>query len=189
MKKFVLTILALTFAASPAFAQWGDVSGYNDQGGASCNISDVGFVVHDVFILLKHNSGGARVAKFRVQTTGTTMGYVGESVVPGFVSIGTAQAGIEVAFPTCQSSDLYFMKVSDFGQGTSPQCSYFSIVPHPGSEIGGQVITVDCNNPFGNIHAIPGGQAIINPGPPPVQCDCNVAVSETTWGSIKALYR
>jgi hypothetical protein len=189
MKKFVLTILALTFAASPAFAQWGDIGAYNDQPGTSCNVADVGAGIHDIFILLKHNTGGAVVAKFRVELTGSTMSYVGETVPAPFVSIGSSQAGIEVGFTSCRTTDVYVMKVTYFGLGSSPPCGYFSVIAHPGSEVPGQAITVDCNTPFGNIRAVPGGQAIINPGPPPVQCDCSVATAETTWGSIKALYR
>lgn len=186
MKKFVLTIIALTFAASPAFAQWGDVSGYADQAGTSCSIPDVGAGIHDIFLIIKHNTGGVRVVKFKVTWT-HTMTPVGETVVPGFVSIGTAANGIEVGFPDCHPEDLYFMKVTFFGSGSSPACSYFSVVAHPLSEVPGEVIQVDCNLPFGNIHAIPGGQAIINTVP--VTCDCNVAVNETTWGAVKALYR
>jgi hypothetical protein len=187
MKKFVLTVFALTFVASPALAQWGDVSAYVDQAGTSCNVPDVAGP-HDIFLIMKHNTGGARVVKFKATTT-TTMFYGGESVQAPFVSIGSALNGIEVGFPTCRTTDTYFMKLTYFGQGTSPQCTYFSIIAHPGSEISGQVIMVDCTQPFGTIRASPGGQAIINPGAPPVQCDCNVPAGETTWGSIKALYR
>lgn len=188
MKKFVLTIIALTFAASPASAQWGDLGAYNDQAGLSCNIADVGAAIHDVFIVLKHNSSGAVVVKFKAQST-ATMSYVGETVPPPYVAIGSSLAGIEIGFTSCKTLDTYVMKVTYFGTGSSPQCSYFSVIPHQGSEIPGQVITVDCNTPFGNLHAIPGGQAIINPGAPPAQCDCNVPVGESTWGAIKALYR
>lgn len=188
MKKFVLTIIALTFAASPALAQYGDISGYNDQAGTSCNISDVGAAVHDIFVVIKHNSSGVKVAKFRISNT-STMAYIGEASAPGTLSIGSAQAGIEVAFTTCQTLDAYVMKVTYFGSGSSAPCSYFNIIAHPGSQVPGQTMIVDCALPFGAVHAIPAGQAIINPGPPPVQCDCNVAAGETTWGSIKALYR
>jgi hypothetical protein len=188
MKKFVLTIIALTFAASPALAQFGDISGYFDQAGTNCNISDVGFAPHDIFIVLKHNTGGVKVAKFRVENT-SAMTYIGETAAPGTLTIGSAQAGIEVAFTACQAFDAYVMKVTYFGSGTSTPCSYFNVIPHPGSQVPGQTMIVDCALPFGSVHAIPSGQAIINPGPPPVQCDCNVAAGETTWGSIKALYR
>lgn len=187
MKKFVLTILALTIAVGPAFAQGGDISAYNDQTGTSCNILDQGAALHDVFILLKHTLG-ANALKFKVATTGVAMSYVSETVVLG-LSIGNTTAGIEVAFPQCQVGDVYFMKITYFGTGTSPQCSYISVVPHPTSEIPGEVIMVDCAQPFGTIWPIAGGQAIVNPGPPPVNCDCNVAAGETTWGGIKALYR
>jgi hypothetical protein len=188
MKKFVLTIIALTFAASPALAQFGDISAYSDQAGTSCNISDVGSAVHDAFIVLKHNTGGVKVAKFKV-TNGTTMVQIGETAGPGTLTIGTAAAGIEVAFTSCQAFDAYIMKVTYFGSGSGAPCEYISVDPHPGSQVPGETMIVDCGEPFGEVHAVPSGQAIVNPGPPPAQCDCNVAAGETTWGSIKALYR
>jgi hypothetical protein len=64
------------------------------------------------------------------------------------------------------------------------------VVPHPGSEIPGSVITVDCATPCGNIEPATGGRAF--GGPDSAACGgCQVplATSEKTWGSIKALYR
>ena len=188
MKKFVLTVIALTFAASPALAQYGDISGYADQAGTSCNIADVGAGIRDIFVVIKHNTGGVKVAKFAVTQT-STMAYISETAAPGTLVIGTSAAGVEVAFIECQPFDAFVMKLTYFGSGSSAPCSYFNVVPHAGSQVPGETIIVDCALPFGEIHAIPRGQAIINPGPPPAQCDCNVAAPETTWGSIKALYR
>jgi hypothetical protein len=188
MKKFVLTIIALTLAASPALAQWGDISAYNDQAGTNCNVSDVGAAIHDVFIVLKHNTSGVTAARFKVENL-TTMAQIGEQAAPGTLTIGTAAAGIDVAFTTCQAFDAYLMKVTYFGSGSSAPCSYINVLAHPGSQVPGETVIVDCTLPFGVVRAVPRGQAIVNPGPPPAQCDCNVASSESTWGAIKALYR
>ena len=187
MKKFVLTVIALTFAASPALAQFGDISGYADQAGTSCNILDAAGI-RDVFVVIKHNTGGVTAVRFAISQT-STMTYISESAAPGTLVIGNTAAGVDVAFTACQQFDAYVMKLTYFAAGTSAPCSYFNVLPHPGSEVPGETIIVDCTQPFGEIRAIPRGQAIINPGPPPVQCDCSVPAPETTWGSIKALYR
>jgi len=58
MKKFVLTILAIAVAASPALAQVGDISAYADGAGTSCNIVDTAPGIITVNILHKHTVGG-----------------------------------------------------------------------------------------------------------------------------------
>ncbi len=184
MKKFVLTILAIVFAASPVLAE--DIGVYGDQAGLDCNITDTAGL-KEIFLLLKHNNGATAVKFILNQDPGITFSYLSETVVPGFLAIGNAMTGngIEVAFP-CQVGDVYFMKISFFASGTSTACSYFSILPAANSPLPGEVVIVDCASPFGNILAVPGGQAIVNPNG---TCPCDVAASEATWGAIKALYR
>lgn len=186
MKKFVLTILAIMVAASPAFAQFGDISAYSDEAGTSCSIADAGAGIRDVFLLLKHTSGATALKFVLQQGTGGTLSYVSDAVVAGFLSIGNSQSGIEVAFPTCQVGDVYFMKVTYFGAGTSAPCSYINVLEAADSPNPGEVIIVDCTTPFGNVQNVARGQAIINPDG---TCQCDVPVNERTWGSIKALYR
>lgn len=186
MKKFVLTIVTLVLAASPAFAQFGDISAYTDQAGTDCNISDTASGIKDVFVLLKHTSG-ATAAKLRVeQGSGGTMFYSNDIIPPPFLSIGNSQTDLEVAFTSCLVGDFHFLTVRYFAQGTSAPCSYINVLDAPGSPNPGEVIIVDCTAPFGVVRNVARGQAIINPNG---SCNCNVSVTETTWGAIKALYQ
>ena len=187
MKKFVLTVLVIAVAASSAFAQSGDISGYSDGAGTSCNIVDnQPFAFIDVFFLHKHTSGGT-AAQFTVTLTGgTNFTYINSTEAPGMLRIGEANVDMALAYGACMVGDFLIVTVRYLGNGGSPACSRVTITAAPSSPIPGEVAMVDCTLPNGNLAVTGHGQAIINPD---VTCQCNVAVVEKTCGGIKALYR
>lgn len=187
MKKFVLTVFALMVVAGPAFAQSGDISGYADAAGTNCNIGDtLPFAFIDVFFLHKHTSG-ATAAQFAVTLTGgSTFVYINSTEAPGMLRIGEGNVDMALAYGACLSGDFLIVTVRYLANGQSPACSRVTVTPAPGSPIPGEVAIVDCESPTSNLLVPATGQAIINPDG---TCACNVAVSEKTWGGIKALYR
>jgi hypothetical protein len=186
MKKFVLTVLAVAALAAPAAAQTGDISVYADAAGTSCSVSDntAPFAFIDTYIFHKHLVGGATASQWRVDLTGgTTMTYSGQTEAPGMLLIGQANDDLSVAYGGCLAGDILLVTVRYIGVGTSPPCSGVEVNPAPSSPIPGEVAIADCAFQFAVVGQ---GQAIINED---VSCPCNVAVAQTTWGAIKALYK
>jgi hypothetical protein len=184
MKKFVLTVLAIAVAASPAFAQVGDISAYADGAGTSCNIVDAAPGLITVNVLHKHTVG-ATASQWAINlNAGATLTFTGVQAAPGMLVLGNSAADISVAYGGCVSGDFLIATVSYFGAGTSPACSFINFGPAPTSPIPGQVASVACD--LSTVIVTPTGQANINPNG---TCQCDVAVNETTWGGVKALYR
>jgi hypothetical protein len=188
MKKFVLTVLAIAVAASPAFAQIGDISAYADIAGLSCSIADnQGFAFIDVFVLHKHATSGGTASQWTMTLTGgATLQYVSTTEAPGMLRLGDANVDCSIAYGGCVLGDFLIATVRWIGFGTSPPCSRVTFTPAPTTPIPGQVAAVDCAVPSGNLVVPATGQAIINENG---GCLCNVPVTESTWGGIKALYR
>ena len=184
MKKFVLTILAIAVAASPALAQVGDISAYADGAGTSCNIVDTAPGIITVNILHKHTVGGTASQWAVVLGGGATLTFTGLQAAPGMLMLGAPPTDVSISYGGCVVGDFLIATVGYFGAGTSPACSFISFAAAPTSPIPGEVAMVECD--FETLSVVPTGQANINPN---ASCQCDVAVNETTWGGIKALYR
>lgn len=184
MKKFVLTILAIAVAASPALAQVGDISAYADGAGTSCNIVDTAPGIITVNVIHKHTVGGTASQWAINLGGGATLTFTGLTAAPGMLMLGTPPTDVSIAYGGCVTGDFLIATASYFGAGTSPPCSFINFGASPLSPIPGEVAMVDCD--FTTLNVVPTGQANINPN---VNCQCDVAVNETTWGGIKALYR
>jgi hypothetical protein len=185
MKKFVLTVLAIAVAASPAFAQIGDISAYADGAGTSCNIVDAAPGIVTINVLHKHTVG-ATASQWAINLNGgSTMTFTGVTAAPGMLAIAPSGAtDISIAYGGCVTGDFLIATVTYFGLGTSPPCSYINFSAAPTSPIPGQIASVECD--LTTVTVTPTGQANINPDG---TCQCDVAVNEATWGGIKALYR
>jgi hypothetical protein len=184
MKKFVLTVLAIAVAASPALAQVGDISAYADGAGTSCNIVDAAPGLISVYVLHKHTIGGTASQWAINLNGGATMTFTGLTAAPGMLMLGTPPTDVSIAYGGCVTGDFLIATATYFGTGTSPACSFINFSPAPTSPLPGQVASVACD--LETLNVVPTGQANINPNG---TCQCDVAVSETTWGGIKALYR
>jgi hypothetical protein len=186
MKKFVLTVLAVAALAAPAAGQSGDISVYADAAGLSCSVADntAPFAFIDTYVIHKHLSGGATASQFRVDlTAGATMTYSGQTEGSGMLLIGNANDDLSVAYGGCLSGDVLLVTVRYIGVGTTPPCERIQINPAPTSPIPNEVALADCAFEYA---VVAQGEAIINEDP---SCICNVAVAQTTWGAIKALYK
>jgi len=190
MRKILTIALALTMCAGASMAQLTDTVGlYADAALTNCTLNPTSFGLVTVYVV--HDSDAGRVAKFKVNDNlGLTP--TGTSVTPGFLSIGTYAAGIEIAYPNCMTGKFVIGTMGYFYQLETMTCARNSqVVPHPGSEHPGFVIVVDCGAPFGSIENAIGGR--LWGGSDAELCggcfESAVSTQESTWGGIKALYR
>ena len=187
MRKILTIALALTLCSGVAMAD--QIGAYSDQAGTSCSFNPANFAL--VTLYLVQDSNGATASKFMISDA-SGMSPTGTSVTAGFLSIGSYATGIEIAYPQCQNTKVVIGTLGYFHQMETMNCSRtVQVVAHPGSEVAGEVILVDCNLPFGNIEVAEGGRAW--GGTDSEACggcfEPTVPTSESTWGGIKALYR
>ena len=183
MKKFVLTamLLVLVVAATPALAQEG-LGLYADAAGLSCSVTDlVDGAVKRIYVVHK-NSAGASGSEFLVDASSTTLAQFASTVPAGMLSIGSSDTGISIAYQECKIGSFLVLTISFDAFGTTAPCSYVRMLPDPNA-VPPVRIWADCNS---LTHDFPGGVAIVNED---VTCQCNVAIEQTTWGTIKAMYR
>jgi len=183
MKRVLLTSLAVLMVAAAANAQWGTIDIF-DQTDATCALTDAPAGILTIHLWHTNITSGATGNQFIVDKgPGVTISYFSDAATdPSILKIGTADAGISVAYGSCRSSDFHFLNVIYFTSATSTACSYLSILPSPAS-LTGLVEIIDC---AATKHTYPsGGQAIMNDDG---SCTCNVPVQRTTWGKVKALY-
>jgi hypothetical protein len=168
--------------ASTASAQVGKLGVYSDTAGNSCNITDAAPAIVPVYVVHKFDPGeGATAARFKLQTTNVTMSPVGAS--SPFAVLGTWDTGVSIGYGSCQSAAVVIITINFFGSGTNPACGRFDMVPDPFAPSGTIQIT---NCDFGDVNVANGGSAIVNPNG---TCQCNIAVNQSTWGGVKALYK
>jgi hypothetical protein len=99
-------------------------------------------------------------------------------------TIGDVFEDVSVAYGSCMAGDVLLITVNYFAQGLTPPCCGMRIVP--GADPAApqtDIIVVDCAS---TKWPATGGTAIINSDG---TCDCDVPVSESTWGGIKAMYQ
>jgi hypothetical protein len=183
MKKFVLTVLALALAASPAFAQTGSMGVYADNTGSACNITVPVGVPFSIYIVHK-SPGGATGSQFKfvAASIDPSIANFGGSAAPGLLVIGDPSTGVSIAYGGCLTGDIHLWSFTMFSAAGAPNCIYAEIIPDPAALTPG-VLSVNCV--FAEIPVDP-GEGILNPN---AGCDCNVANQESTWGKVKALYR
>ncbi len=185
MKKFVLTVLAVAVAASPAFAQVGDISIYSDGAGTSCNVTDAAPGVVNLFVIHKHTIGATASQWALLLNGGSTLSHLSTAPAPGMLMLGTPPTDVSIAYGGCVVGDFLIANVTYFGSGTSPACSFISFGPAPTSPVDpDQIVLIECD--FETVSVVPTGRANINPDG---TCQCDVATETRTWGGVKALYR
>ena len=179
MKKLGITALLLAAAAGPALATH-SIGIYEDQAGLDCEIADVGGGNKTFYIVHTTDAQPALGSAWKLEwDPGMTMTWVGDS--SPFFKIGTAQDGAQISYGACGSGLGKFMidAVTMSSSGTSTPCSYFRLGPEPTR---GRIVI------FCNLASVPfaAGEAIVNANG---SCPCSVATRQSTWGSVKALYR
>jgi len=112
--------------------------------------------------------------------------WLTDVVIPPFLSLLSTQNqhGLHVAYAGCQSLPAYIGYVNFWVTDNSVSCCEFLVADPVHPSTGLDAVACDLSTLF---HVEP-GRAIINET---LNCPCQepVAVEETTWGQIKALYR
>lgn len=189
--KFCSMMLALLISVSPAAA--GVINLYSSPG--SCGALEAPgpitvYVEHDPY-------GNATAVRFKLEPgPGMTMTYVSEvHYLPR--TFGDAQTGMTVCYNGCIGAPVVLAAVTYMRYGTSADCSTLRVVPYPGAET---VEGMDCNfQPRAEtirdfLVSTPSAgcgcpSPRLDPGTP-LAFDCTpLAIEQTTWGRIKALYR
>jgi len=178
MKQLLLSAVVLLFGASLAFAQapGGIIGVYSDQGAGSCELEDfAGFGVTDYYVVHTH-----------VRCTGSqfmvTSGHLGTPLPdkPVFpVTVGTSATGVSIGYGACYGVPRHILTISFFCEGLTPYGTTMQVVGHPTATPPGLLAT-DC---AGNLVEATGLTSYINR-----PCNSPVAVEESTWGKVKALF-
>jgi hypothetical protein len=180
MKKVLILALGVVLAASVAFAD--HVGIYSDTGGTSCTTGALAFppTVNNAYVIHKFSTG-TNGSRWKINDTS---GIFHASATTPYGVLGDPYTGASVAYGNCLSGSIlvYTLGFLYFGQPLT--CGMLEMVPDP-LESAGTIVYSDCN--FVKKLATGGKFYLQADG----TCqDCNeVATEETTWGTIKALYR
>lgn len=172
-----------TLTAANAQPDSGYITAYADESGASCILHDDSPGTFNVYVLHEDFIGANSWQFMVVNSNGFTASYIGETVTPPLLSFGNTQTGIAIAYPGCLSQDQLLVTITYQGLGTSGQCSYIEVVAHPGYA---GILTQGCA--FEILPTPTRGPLLVNPD---ASCTpwCIVPTRQTTWGSLKAMYR
>ena len=192
----VVSFLACMGASSVANAQFkSSIAIWGDPNYPWCEIPDTPGE-RTVYVVHTFNTG-TTAARFKIESgPGNTMTYLSETHY--FAStLGNTQDGISVCYGTCTFDNVPIVSITYMAYGTSSSCSRLLVVPHPSAQT---VEAINCGGVASGAYGedltlhFPGGGCGCPvthyfPGTPQVFNCSPVAVQNTTWGAIKALYR
>jgi hypothetical protein len=180
MRLFAAILIVSLAMAAPVFGQAGALILADDTRGEDCDLEDKSAGIRS-FLVVHVSATNVAACMFSAPVpacfTGTWL-----SDTPQYpVTLGDSQNGISVGYGECLSSPIHVMTINFFCQGTSSNCCYYKIFPHPDVE-SGEVEVADC---FGNVIPGIGGRAVVNPT---ASCPCGPPTQDSTWGRVKSLY-
>jgi hypothetical protein len=181
--------MALTLCAGAASADHFGIYATNDGLDCALENAPVGPPGLSVYIIHKFNAG-AGAAQFRVVDTS---GYFAttQSTIAG-LALGSWNTDWSIAYgAACLQGDLLIATLNflNFGTPTSCPANGLTIADAPTSPVPGAIALVNCGGDFetgsgGTLYLGPNAASCVAP----TGCDPS-AVSQTTWGGVKALYR
>jgi hypothetical protein len=182
-------LLALAAAcvsgASEVAAQYppsGNITVFADAAGSSCVLLDETSSQFTVYII--HTDSDEKLSSdFRVlESAGFLATYISESILP-LGHFGDFRSGISLGYGLCQAGSIMLGSIVYQGQGASAPCSYLDIVAHRFPWPATQACV------FSDHESPPLGKLYVNPQPGGCEPWCLVATRQSTWGSVKSLYR
>jgi hypothetical protein len=183
MRKVLTAVALVCTIAAPSFAD--NISVYGDAAGNQCFLSGlVSPPAQNAFYIVHKLNAGSTAAQFKVTDTS---GLFAASQNTPYLSIGTWNTDLSLAYGGCVIGNHVVMTLNFFWFGGAPNCNQkLTIDPAPASPIPGSIALVDCALPSGNLEAATGGSGYMSPA---CAGQCAVATQSTTWGSVKALYK
>ncbi len=197
MKTAFLTVLLIVALAGGSFGQAGSIMLSSDPGATDCLLVDGATGLQYVYVTHGY-SPGTTASQFRINTGGgfdcTQIGFQS-----AFLMLGDPRAGIAIAYGACLQSPITILQIMYFCTGTSDTCSWLTVCPDLNT-ITGTIEVVDCGQ---NKLVGSGGNLWVNSdgyscgcwvsssdaSPTSINCSAPVPVRDSTWGSIKSMYR
>jgi hypothetical protein len=148
----------------------------------TCNLLDTAPGLLSVYVV--HTTPwGAGASEFSAPIPDCMIGatwIADELVFPA--TIGDSQSGVAIAYGGCMTGPAHILTIMLQTAGTSEICCLYPVVASPNPPSGRiQVATCDHELAFGS-----GNVAVANPD---ASCTCGlVAVEQTTWGRVKAMF-
>jgi hypothetical protein len=184
LKRLLLLSFAFFAVTGVCYGQAGFIGLYSDSPGYSnCVLIDGDQGIVTVYVVHK-GTPGATMSWFKGEVGG---GFgctpVGEGHYFTTSGPGWFDAGIGLFYEACLASDILLITLEFSCTGTSANCAWIRVVGDPNHR-SGEIEVVDCDR-----NRLVGGGSImyINPDG---SCHCGaVPVENSTWGSIKSLYR
>jgi hypothetical protein len=183
-----LSVVVLCLLVPPAFGQSEKITLYADAAGTDCSVTET--VPGLVSVYLFHVGLGRRRASFftaRKPDCWTGAVWVGDVFPPGMAFIGNTQSDFSVHYCDCRDLPTFIGTINYFVTSIGSSCCEYPVLPMSNPQIPGSVLTHDCSVPFSTLYAIGAGKVTINETEDCL-CDPPLAVEETTWGRVKALY-
>jgi hypothetical protein len=165
----------ITFGGTYTELAEGDFIGlYSDAGGVNCFIED--YIPNVVNVYVVHTSPeGSWASQFSAPIPlSSGMIWLGES--SPFTVFGNSQTGVIVSYGAPQFGQILILQMQFFGQGFSPTCTPYPVLPDP-AEPTGQIVVSDINQ---DIQIATGGVAMINGN----SIDCPCYGMQPTTGTV-----
>jgi hypothetical protein len=180
---FTIGLVAILWGVGVKAGGGGSFGLYVDVQGTNCNIVDTEPGL--LSIALVHTTpDGATASRFAAPIPACMTGAVWISDTAAYEVIGNSQTGVVVPYGSCQTGRAHILTINMIVEGTSETCCYYPVLPDP--NVGsGRIEVLDCSETI--VFGI-GEFSVVNGD---ISCPCGgpVPVEETTWGSVKALYR
>jgi len=170
-------VVQVDYTPLPAFG--GHIGVYADTRGTNCNLIDTPGL--KTFHVVHINVATATACQFATPMPSCMTGATWLSDTAVFpVTVGNSQDGVSVGYGECLFGPIHVLSTNYFMPGTIHTCCEFPVVQHPDRTL---VEAVDCTS---NLVAAIGATSQVATG----ACGCGtVAVHETTWGRVKAMYK
>ena len=139
------------------------------------------------FYVIHKFSVGRVASQFRIDDA---TGLTPFAQTSPFLPVGTWNVDLSIAYGECLVGSFIVMTLDFLWLGTPlpTNCNHLiEVLPAPTSPLPGNIVIVDCAQPVGNVYAATGNYSVY--GSPFCGPYCTVATEESTWGSVKALYR
>jgi hypothetical protein len=186
MKRTLLLVLVLLFAAGSVSAQEGYIGLFADDTHSSWCATGVGFWPVEVWVMCLPGALGQICAEFMVCNPANVITSTITWNTPLIsVTLGDPDTGLSVCYVECQLNvwhwvyhRLYYV--------TDPTQTYIYICPHPDV---GTIQFANCTPGYPTEPCIRYTNFYLNSAPPDDE-ECTVTATETaSWGAIKSMYR
>jgi hypothetical protein len=187
MKKLSLLFLGMVFLASGAAAHEGSLGLFTSTAANDCDATIPLYTEFDIFLMYYSSDAGPdaiTAVEFKIELADNTL-LSRTEWNPGITyTVGNIQTGIGASLSGCTgTTDGYLWIATIVIFATAPQTTPFKVLTS--EEITSPPYTprVSLCDTQHSLHGVLGGWFLTTDG------TCNVATKESTWGTIKSMYK